>query len=117
MKVIKWTRYEDVSDNAWGDNNLKVIGGLGGFFDDGMRWKDYIERYQSEYQKYYEALRKEIVEKNIQFRGSDHQQDKHGVPVFEDGTVGLFSYRAWGDLMGAVWSEELDEDFNYMCYY
>lgn len=37
-----------------------------------------------------------------------------GCPVFSDGTVSRMSFRAWGDFMAAVWSEEEDKDYCYV---
>lgn len=116
MKIIDWVDYEDAGEN-YVDN---LIGGLGGFFNwekKGMRWKDYIEEYPDEKDKIYiEALRKEIVKNNLKFTGHVHQNGL-GVPLFEDNTVALYSYRAWGDLMAAIWSEEENKDYCYMEFY
>ena len=39
-------------------------------------------------------------------------------PVFDDGTVGSFSFRAWGDLMAAIWNtEENTNKYSYMDFY
>jgi hypothetical protein len=45
------------------------------------------------------------------------QREVEGVPVFEDETISTFSYRAWGDLLSAIWSEEENKDYNYMAFY
>ena len=47
----------------------------------------------------------------------EHQNDDHGVPKSDDDTVGLFSFRSWGDLMAAIWSEEEDKDYDYLNFY
>ncbi len=65
--------------------------------------------------KYIEALRKKIIADNIKCAGDIHQ-DKM-VPLFNDNTVGLFSWRAWGDLMAAIWSEEENKDYCYLQFY
>jgi hypothetical protein len=31
--------------------------------------------------------------------------------------VATFSYRGWGDIMAAIWSEEENKDYNYMDFY
>ena len=49
--------------------------------------------------------------------GDWHQNDPKGVPVFNDGTVAMFSFRAWGDLMAALWAEHEDCDYSYMDFY
>ncbi len=111
MKVVDW-----VSDGE--TNNCVVsVGGMGGFFRDGMRWKDYIEDIDEAKRPYLEALRCSIVKLGLRFGGDYHQNADDGVPLFEDGTVGSFSFRAWGDLMAAVWSDHENQDYCYMDFY
>lgn len=112
MKVIKWLTSEEAEDIP------ESIGGLGGWFnfcESGQRWKDYIGNMPEEQRVYAEALKEEIIINNFRFGGDQHQIDK--VPLFEDGTCGSFSFRAWGDLMAAIWSEVEDKDYNYMDFY
>lgn len=99
------------------DNYLVSIGGMGGWFERGMRWKDYIESIVDGKKAYAEALRDSILQNNIRYTGSDHQNQDDGVPLFSDGTIGAFSFRAWGDLMAAIWSTEDGMDYSYMDYY
>lgn len=99
-----------------------TIGGLGGFFQLGMRWTDYLEQcappIDSEGALDLEILRKTIIKQHIKCTGREHQSDiEPYVPLFEDGTVATFSYRAWGDLMAAVWSSEEEKDYCYMDFY
>lgn len=82
-----------------------------------MRWQDYIDVFEPDVHKYAEALRKSIVENNVRATGSDHQNVDGLAPIFSDGTSATFSYRGWGDLMAAVWSEEEDKDYCYMDFY
>lgn len=110
-KVVKWISFEDAEERE------EAIGGLGGFFSNGMRWKDYIEIWNDERVFYAEAIRKDVLKNNIKLTGQEHQESNNGVPVFDDGKVGTFSYRAWGDLMAAIWSEEEDKDYHYMDFY
>lgn len=94
------------------------VGGIGGWFNwesKGMRWKDYVATWRVP--AYAEALRKEIVEKGIRRGGDWHQNDEEGTPLFSDGKVGSFTYRAWGDLLAAIWSEEEGNDYTYMDFY
>ena len=42
-----------------------TIGGLGGFFQKGMRWKDYLDCFYPKGQEYAEALRRYIVKNKI----------------------------------------------------
>jgi hypothetical protein len=92
---------------------------LGGIFKDGMRWNDYIFSFDPEWsksnQKYIDALRLCIIENNLRKGGAWHQYE--GNPLFSDNTVAIFSFRAWGDLMAAIWSTEENRDYNYMDFY
>lgn len=111
MKVIGWISYDEAADHE------ESIGGLGGFFERGMRWKDYADIYNDKGREYAEALRAAILERELRYSGSQHQNSHDGVPVFSDGTVATFSYRAWGDLMAGVWSEHQDQDYSYVDFY
>lgn len=111
MKVAKWIPYKE------SENYTESVGGLGGFFKNGMRWKDFIESFTNETKPYFEAIRTDVIEKGLRLNGDQHQYSDSGVPLFEDNTVGKFSYRAWGDLMAAIWSEQEDKDYSYMDFY
>ncbi len=96
------------------------VGGLGGFFNfetKGMRWKDFIDRFHVDHRMYYEAIRVSVLENRYRFTGGEHQHGPGGVPLFDDDSVGSFSYRGWGDLMAAIWSEEEDVDYSYVDFY
>ena len=99
---------------AWDDAEGKPeapIGGFGGYFEDGMRWPDlHLARLPHAL-----ALRDAIIAQDIKRAGDWHQSE--GVPLFSDGTVAMFSCRAWGDFLAAVWSTELGIDLNYMAFY
>ena len=112
MKVIGWI--DDDETEEWMDQS---IGGLGGFFERGMRWKDYVDMYNEKGKEYAEALRLAILVRGLRYNGSQHQNDPEGVPVFSDGTIATFSFRAWGDLMAGVWSDADDQDYSYMDFY
>lgn len=60
-------------------------------------------------------LREQIIKLQIRSGGDWHQAE--GTPLFEDGTIGSFSYRAWGDLLAATWSEEDQVGYSYMDFY
>lgn len=109
LRVDRWVRYEDAPASA------EEIGGLGGWFGVGDRWDTFIRGFNPDVAAHYEALRSDIVSRNIWKAGDWHQDE--GTPVFSDGWVGSFSFRAWGDLMAAIWSTELDRDFCYMDFY
>lgn len=114
MKVINWIDYTDENLEKYEENNL---GGLGGFFIKGMRWKNYKESFTKDCWDSLENLRKSIIENNIKIKGEEHQNGENTVPLFEDNTIATYSYRAWGDLMAAVWSEEENKDYCYMDFY
>jgi hypothetical protein len=111
--IRKFIAYEEAK--GYPDN----LGTLGGFFRDGMRWKDYLEisGYNAEGCRCLEALRSYIVKHRIRRGGDWHQHSKKGVPLFSDGSVACYSYRAWGDLMAAIWSEHDNRDYCYMDFY
>ena len=112
MKVIKFISYDEAEDLE--ENGL---GGVGGWFDNGMRWVDYLEIWNPEVHETLENLRKAIINNQINCTGEEHQNGYPSVPVFEDGSVATYTWRAWGDLMAAIWSSEYDKDYNYMHFY
>lgn len=111
MDVSKWVSYSEA------DKLPQSFGGMGGFFNDGMRWKDYLDVWEESVYPYIEALRADIIKRGIREFGPWHQDSPEGAPVFSDGTAATFSYRAWGDLLAAIWSTEDDRDYNYMSFY
>lgn len=121
-RVIRWENDENTS------NKEISIGGLGGFFNAGlihknqkelvdMRWKNYVSSIKPDTIPYAEAIRESVLKNNIRFTGKEHQNSDQGVPVFEDDTIGSFSFRAWGDIMAAIWSEEENKNYTYMDFY
>ena len=114
MKVQSWISYFEA------DEYEKSIGGWGGWFnreEKGQRWKDFIEAQDPEDRPYFEAVRSSVLELGLRHTGSGHQQSAQGAPLFDDGTVGQFTMRSWGDLMAAIWSDEEDRDYSYMDFY
>jgi hypothetical protein len=110
ITVVDWIDYEDA------DKYPCSVGGTGGWFKEKMRWNDYLDNMPEELHPYYQALFNEFKEHGIDICGDDHQGDC-GVPLFSDDTCGVFSYRAWGDLMAAAQSTIQDKDFHYMDFY
>jgi len=111
---IEFTTYKDASENY----PASEFGGMGGFFDKGMRWQDYLSIWIPEVHPQLEALRSAIIAAEIKCTGEERQHsDMHTAPIFPDGTAATYSYRAWGDLMAAIWSTEDDEDYTYMTFY
>ena len=112
MKVIKFIPYNEV-----GKREENGLGGMGGFFDDGMRWGDYKDVWNESVHEDLEGLRTAIIANQINCTGDEHQNGYPSVPLFDDDTVATYSFRAWGDLMAAVWSSEYDKDYSYMSFY
>ena len=115
MKIKKWISYDEASKY-----NEAPCSGWGGWFNwesKGMRWQDYIEIWKPHVVPYIEAIREDVIRKNLRLTGADHQNHSEGVPLFDDDTVGCFSYRGWGDLMAAVWSEKENKDYCYLDFY
>lgn len=113
-QVVDWISWKDA------EGKEEAIGGLGGYFNfstGGMRWKDYIDDYLDEVKPYAEAIRESVLQRGSLMTGDKHQHSANGVPLFDDGKVGCFSYRAWGDIMAAIWSEKENKDYNYMDFY
>lgn len=109
VKVLRWGTEQEM------EGRTDPVGCMGGWFNHGHRWKDLLERFVDEAHPYLEALRAEIISKKLRFGGDGHQRDKY--PLFDDGCCALFSYRAWGDLLAAVWAEHDGMDYHYMDFY
>lgn len=117
IKFEDWVEYHYEGDDA-------PIGGMGGWFNanqlhekdkpTSMVWEDYLNAHKEGSHPYLEALKNEIKNNNLQITGESHQWGN--APLFSDGTVGRFSYRAWGDLMAAIYSTK-EKPLNYMAYY
>lgn len=110
VEVEKWVTYDDEAHK-----DLRDIGIMGGFFQDGMRWNDYLENCPVP--EYAEAIRRSVLASGDRFCGDEHQNGDNRTPLFSDGAIGTFSYRAWGDLMAAIWSTHDERDYNYMDFY
>lgn len=111
ITVIDWIDYDDA------ENKKCSVGGMGGWVK-GDDWNEYLRLMEPEKHPYLNALYNSIVEKGLKYNGADHQQESDGVPLFSDGTVGMFSYRSWGDLMAAIWNtEEKTSEYQYMDFY
>jgi hypothetical protein len=118
LKINDWVQWSDTHEEA-------PIGGMGGWFNSGkvhhndnhghtlQTYKDVCVNKDGA--EHFRVLRKAIIEHGIRRGGDWHQEE--GVPLFSDGTVAQFSYRAWGDLLAAIWSEEDGEEYTYMDFY
>lgn len=111
--VKDWISYKEAKENGY----KEFIGEICRSFDNGMRGqKDYFDCINEDSKIYYEELRKSIIQNKIKISGRQHQEEDY-IPLFSDNTVGVFSLRAWGGLMAAVWSEEENKDYSYMDFY
>ena len=110
LRVVRWTSVDECRDAPC------PFGGWGGWFGakGAQLWADYVGVLDPTAVPYAEALRAEILRLNIKRGGDWHQI--HGVPVFSDGTAAVFSMRAWGDFMAAVWSTP-ELPLKYMDFY
>lgn len=121
ISVIKWVSSEEI--DQFKEAPTPELGGFfgwakeGGGRDTGKRWDDYIKAFKPEARPYLEAIRKSVLERKLTYTGDDHQNQPDGCPVFNDNTVTLMSWRAWGDLMAAIWSTEENKDYCYMDFY
>ena len=111
-RVIGW-----VSTHSIEGRDLPDVGGWGGDIEKGDRWKDYIALVAADFVAYHEGLRREILARSLRRGGDWHQYSLAGVPVFNDGAIGTFSFRAWGDLMAAIWADVDGRDYSYMDFY
>ncbi len=116
MKVDSWIAYDDATDMP------ESFGGMGGWFNarDDLRhtWDDFLGEFVETVHPYIHALREAVVEGGIRHGGDWHQNSESGVPVFSDGSVARFTYRAWGDLLAAIWTKEDPETrYTYLTFY
>lgn len=123
MRVVAWID-DELTPVEPGDS----LGWLGGWFNfnpsvvdqapyAGKRWVDYLASLDPRMHPYVEAVRVDVVAKNLRLTGDAHQHGPHGMPLFEDGKCLALSFRAWGDLMAAIWSEQENKDYTYMDFY
>src|ERR1700733_6780739 len=119
MHVDKWITYADADGK---DEN--GLGGWGGWFgyDNSQgaqgdpwrtahhRWSDYLDNFDPEIHPMLEELRGSIIANKIRCTGCEPQFGDAAVALWSNGKVDTYSFRAWGDLMAAVWSTEDDKD-------
>ena len=114
-RVVEWIAF-DQSDARLAAG-APDLGGWGGMMTTAMRWADYVAEIDAARHGHFEALREAILARGLRRGGDWHQWAADGVPVFDDGALATFSYRAWGDLMAAVWSEHDGRGYGYMDFY
>lgn len=111
IAVVRQCSYDEAQDLE------DACGGMGGWVD-GEDFDEYLAACGDEALPYVRGLRDWIVREKIRHGGDWHQDDEEGVPVFADGKCATFSYRAWGDLLAAVWnSHERTDRYCYMSFY
>jgi hypothetical protein len=111
-RVVAWVSTDEAERHG-----TKDIGGWGGLISKGDRWIDYIANMKPEFVEYHAALREAILGRGLRRGGDWHQNAPDGVPMFDDGAVATFSFRAWGDLLAAVWAQHDERDYWYMDFY
>jgi hypothetical protein len=114
MKVIKWIAEDDVTE----DMEI-AFGAMGGWFgrDKRDRWSTYYRSLKDEAKPYAEAIKDDVLRTDRFITGEQHQYSDSGVPIFEDGKIGSFSYRGWADLMAAIATLKDGKGHHYMEFY
>jgi hypothetical protein len=114
LLVVKWIKWTDATKK---ETSVEGMGGWFNFNAGGHRWADYLETIVTNKHPYVEAVRRSVLYSGIRLTGDAHQHSPAGVPLFSDNTVCMLTFRAWGDLMAAIWSEQENKDYNYMDFY
>lgn len=115
LKIVKW-----ITESEIGDKEANGLGGMGGWF--GFKqpntWKDYLDNFKEEAHPMLEELKRSIIENGVRCTGEEMQDrgDKV-VPLWSNGKVDTYTWRAWGDLMAAVWGDHDKKNYNYMDFY
>lgn len=112
--VKKWVKISEFKDFSGFDIMFIQSGGV---VERGYRWVHYISLVEEWQRPYMEAVREEIIRKGIKWTGKEMQENPKGAPVFNNGKLGLFTWRAWGDLMAATWAERENTDYSYIDFY
>jgi len=56
-----------------------------------------------------------LIINKVKICGDEHQSGF--IPLFDDGVILLYSYRAWGALMAEIWGEIDGVNYDYMDFY
>lgn len=115
--VKNWISYPDIQSNTLKIGMRIMIDKLGGVVKKGDRWINYIDTMEDWEKPYLEAIRIDVINRGIKMSGAEHQNLPNGTPEFNNGKVAIFSYRAWGDLMAAIWSEVENTNYSYLDFY
>jgi hypothetical protein len=114
ITIVDWIGHYESEHAPYID--APIIGSLGGWVK-GEQWSEFIAKAVPENQRpHHEALFVAIKEQKLRFGGDIHQNEM--MPVFSDGSVGCWSYRAWGDMLAAAWNTiENTDKYHYMNFY
>ena len=97
------------------DGEYNTIGWFGGGIRPTDKWKDYIEQFDEGVVPYLEEVRRVVVKDGVRATVEEHQYSGF-TPLFTDNTCLELTFRAWGDLMAAIWNEE-GEAHSFMDFY
>ncbi len=111
--TVTWQNYDTVTTRP-SAGNLSDLGGTG---EAEANWPAYVAQYPTEWHPHLEAIRQSIIANQVWAGGDWHQEHAHGVLVLSDGHYMGCTYRDWGDLLAAVWSSKLGQQFSYMDFY
>lgn len=116
--VKEWTKMPDILESFDLNTGMDIMFiETGGIVKSGDRWINYINRFEEWQKPYIEAIRLDIINRNIKITGVEHQNNSDGTPKFNNGKYGLFTFRAWGDLMAATWAEYENSNYSYLDFY
>ena len=95
MKIIGWTDYDDPKYTERFPYGGRYTG------------QEVIETEN--------MIAQELRKKGYRFDGTYHQNGDYGAPIFDDGTIAQFSFRAWGHIMALAYPEEIeDKEYGYL---
>jgi len=110
--TVEWVDFNDprLSDD-------KTIGWMGGWVR-GEQWDEYLKLIAEQWHPYMNAVKDSIIANNIKCTGSEHSEGEGFTPLFSDGYQLGLTWRAWGDLMAAVWNTAEDTNrYSYTNFY
>jgi|GEM_PF-3621061 len=109
--VVRWASFKETKGMPIS------IKGFDGWFIQGKKgqhWESYLEAIGESLIPYANAIRESVIKNNIRYKGSEHIYSDNGIPVFDNNTIGVFSFHAWGDIMAAIWSDIDNRDYTYI---
>lgn len=110
--TVEWT---DPSDERI--DSKQIFSWMGGRIK-GEGWDEYLKGIKPEVWPYLEVLKASVIENKLRISGQEHDKDDGCTPIFSDGRWMSLSWRAWGDLMAAIWNtEENANKYTYMDFY